>query len=145
MTSGQSREGGPGRLLAVVYAVFALAAGARSGVQLATKFDEARLAYLLSAAAAALYLVAAVVVSRPSALSWRVAVAALTVELLGVLVVGTASLVASDRFPDATVWSGYGVGYGLIPLVLPVVGLWWLLRNSPVGTDSQGRTREWRR
>ena len=32
-------------------------------------------------------------------------------------------------FPDATVWSQYGLGYGFVPLVLPVVGLWWLRRT----------------
>lgn len=131
MTARRSAHDGPARLLVVVYGVFALAAGARSAVQLATTFDEAPLAYLLSAVAAALYLIAAVVLGRPSERSWRVAVGVLVIELLGVLIVGTVSLMASDRFPDATVWSGYGVGYGLIPLVLPIVGLWWLLRNRP--------------
>jgi hypothetical protein len=27
------------------------------------------------------------------------------------------------EFPDQTVWSLYGVGYGFVPLVLPVLGL----------------------
>ena len=39
----------PGKVLVAVYGVFALAACARAGVQLATRFDEAPLAYLLSA------------------------------------------------------------------------------------------------
>ena len=43
---------GPGRVLVAVYAVFALAAGARAAVQLALQFDEAPLADLLSAFAA---------------------------------------------------------------------------------------------
>ena len=42
---------GPGRVLVAVYALFALAATARAGVQLATRFSEAPLAYLLSAVA----------------------------------------------------------------------------------------------
>jgi hypothetical protein len=40
-----------------------------------------------------------------------------------VLVVGTVSLVLRDAFPDETVWSAYGIGYGFVPLVLPVLGL----------------------
>ena len=44
----------------------------------------------------------------------------------GVLVVGTMSYLVSDWFPDKTVWSHYGQGYGFLPLVLPFLGLWWL-------------------
>ena len=32
------------------------------------------------------------------------------------------------EFPDRTVWSHYGSGYGFMPLVLPFVGLWWIHR-----------------
>ena len=51
---------GPGRVLVAVYAIFALAAGARAAVQLSTKFAEAPVAYLLSALAAVVYIVATV-------------------------------------------------------------------------------------
>ena len=61
--------------------------------------------------------------------SRRVALVAILVELVGVLVVGTLSLTDSHAFPDAAVWSGYGSGYGFVPLVLPCVGLWWLWRT----------------
>lgn len=117
---------GPGRLLVLVYGVFAVSAGARAAVQLATKFDEAPAAYLLSALAAAVYAVATVGLARSGPTARRVAVAAVTVELVGVLVVGTVSLARPDDFPDATVWSGFGAGYGFVPLVLPVLGLLWL-------------------
>ena len=40
---------GPGRVLIAIYALFALAASARAGVQIATKFDNAPVAYVLSA------------------------------------------------------------------------------------------------
>jgi hypothetical protein len=30
----------------------------------------------------------------------------------------------------ATVWSNFGLGYLLIPLALPIIGLWWLRRTS---------------
>ena len=50
-------------------------------------------------------------------------------ELVGVLVVGTLSVFDAGDFPDDTVWSWFGRGYGFIPLVLPLVGLWWLRRT----------------
>ncbi|WP_308123526.1 hypothetical protein [Modestobacter marinus] len=118
---------GPGRVLVAVYGVFALAAGARAAVQLATQFDEAPLAYLLSALAAAVYLVATVALSRSGR---RTALVACTVELVGVLVVGTLSLLDPAAFPDETVWSNYGQGYVFIPLGLPVLGLLWLRHQA---------------
>ena len=51
---------------------------------------------------------------------------ALTVELVGVLVVGAISYAAPEAFPDKTVWSHFGSGYGYVPLLLPVLGLWWI-------------------
>jgi hypothetical protein len=114
-------------VLVAVYGVFALAAGARAAVQLATRFAEAPVAYLLSALAATVYVVATVALARGGR---RVALVAITVELVGVLVVGTLSLVDRAAFPDETVWSAYGRGYLFIPLVLPVVGLLWLRRTT---------------
>jgi hypothetical protein len=118
---------GPGRVLVAVYGVFALAAGARAAVQLSTRFAEAPVAYLLSALAAVVYVVATVALARRGR---RVALVAITVELVGVLVVGTLSLVDRAAFPDETVWSAYGRGYLFIPLVLPVVGLLYLRRQA---------------
>jgi len=113
-----------------VYAVFALAATARAGVQIATRFTEAPLAYLLSAFAAVVYIVATVALARSGPLARRIAFIACSVELAGVLVVGTLSLAWPDAFPDETVWSGFGRGYGLVPLVLPILGLLWLRRSA---------------
>ena len=45
-----------------------------------------------------------------------------------VLVVGAASYLVPEAFPDKTVWSHFGQGYGYVPLVLPVLGLWWFRR-----------------
>ncbi|MFF4418905.1 hypothetical protein ACFYY8_40780 [Streptosporangium sp. NPDC001559] len=118
---------GPGRALVAVYGVFALAAGARAAVQIATRFGEAPLAYSLSAVAALVYLVLAVALARGNR---GLALVACGVELAGVLVVGTLSLADPEAFPHATVWSGYGSGYVFIPLVLPLVGLYWLLRRK---------------
>jgi hypothetical protein len=117
---------GPGRLLVLVYGIFALSATARAAVQIATKFYEAPLAYVLSALAAVVYICATVGLARSGPAARRLATVAVTVELIGVLVVGTVSLARPDDFPDATVWSGYGAGYGFVPLVLPVLGLLWL-------------------
>ena len=124
-----SGSSGAARVLVALYAVFALAAGSRAAVQLATRFDEAPLAYVLSALAAAVYLVAGVALARGEA-GRRVALVAITVELVGVLVIGTLSLADATAFPDETVWSGYGRGYLYIPLVLPVLGLTLLLRQG---------------
>ena len=114
---------GPGRVLVGVYGLFALAASARAGVQIGTQFSEAPLAYLLSALAAAVYVVATVALARSYR---RLALVCCSVELLGVLAIGTASLVDPGAFPKATVWSLYGIGYGFVPLVLPILGLLWL-------------------
>jgi cytochrome bd-type quinol oxidase subunit 2 len=121
---------GFGRVLVIVYAIFAVAATARSIVQIATRFDEAPVAYLLSALAAVIYIVATVALARGDRTSRRVAGIAISVELVGVLLVGTVSLLLPDAFPSASVWSGFGVGYGFVPLVLPLVGLWWLRRTA---------------
>jgi cytochrome bd-type quinol oxidase subunit 2 len=125
-------RGGPGRVLIAVYAVFALAATARSAVQIATKFQVAPLAYLLSAVAAVVYVVATVCFARGTRMSRLVATVSCGVELVGVLAVGTASVLYPSAFPDATVWSVYGQGYGYVPLVLPVLGLWWIRHISRV-------------
>jgi hypothetical protein len=117
---------GPGRVLVAVYGLFAVAATARSAVQLGTRFHEAPVAYLLSAFAALVYVVATVSLASGGRRAGRVAAVACAVELVGVLTVGTVSLAAPQAFPDATVWSGFGAGYGFVPLVLPPLGLLWI-------------------
>jgi cytochrome bd-type quinol oxidase subunit 2 len=125
-----ARRSGPGRILITVYAVFAVAATSRAGLQIATRFSQAPVAYLLSAFAAVVYILATVMLSRSGRLSHRIAVISCSVELVGVLAVGTFSVFDRSAFPDATVWSGYGVGYGFVPLILPVLGLLWLRRTA---------------
>jgi hypothetical protein len=129
-TRPDSTKTGPGRLLVAVYGLFALSASARAGVQIATKFSHAPVAYLLSAFAGVVYILATVTLANGSQTARRIAVVSCSVELAGVLAVGTWSLVDRATFPDATVWSGYGSGYGFVPLVLPVFGLLWLRRWS---------------
>ncbi len=122
----QSTRTGPGRLLVAVYGLFALSATARAVVQIATKFHDAPVAYLLSAFAGLVYILATVTLGNGSPTARRIAAVSCSVEFAGVLAVGTWSLLDQASFPDATVWSGYGSGYGYVPLVLPVFGLLWL-------------------
>jgi hypothetical protein len=124
----RATRSGPGRVLIAVYAIFALSATARAVVQIATKFSVAPLAYLLSALAGVVYIVATVALAGGHR---RTAWSAVGFELLGVLAVGTFSLLVTADLPDDTVWSGYGRGYGFVPLVLPFVGLWWLRHTRP--------------
>jgi hypothetical protein len=119
---------GIGRVLIAVYGILALAAIGRSAYQIATKFDEAPVAYGLSALAAIVYVLATVALIARGTAWFRVAVIAIAFELAGVLIVGTLSIIDPALFPDDTVWSQFGRGYAFIPLVLPVLGLLWLRR-----------------
>ena len=123
-----STRTGPGRLLVAVYGLFALSACARAGTQIVTEFSRAPAAYVLSAFAGIVYIVATVTLVNGGRTARRIAFASCSVELAGVLAVGTWSVLDRASFPDATVWSTYGVGYGFVPLVLPVFGLLWLRR-----------------
>ena len=134
----ESTKTGPGRLLVAVYGLFALSACARAVTQIATEFSRAPVAYVLSAIAGVVYIVATVTLVNGSRTARRIAVLSCSVELAGVLVVGTWSVLDPASFPDATVWSTYGVGYGFVPLVLPVFGLLWLRRFARRG--GSGRT-----
>jgi hypothetical protein len=136
----KSRATGIGRLLIAVYGILALAASGRSVVQIAERFHEAPLAFSLSALSAAVYILATVALIVPGPVWYRVAWFTIGFEFLGVLVVGTISVFAPallglssiDPFGrQSTVWSAYGLGYLLIPLVLPVLGMLWLYRRRP--------------
>jgi hypothetical protein len=120
---------GPGRVLIAVYAIFALSATARAGVQIASRYSEAPLPYTLSALAGVVYILATIGLAGSGPGARRLAWSAVVFELVGVLVVGTLSVFDAGDFPDDTVWSWFGRGYGFIPLVLPLVGLWWLRRT----------------
>jgi hypothetical protein len=117
---------GFGRVVVAVYAVFALSASARSLYQLATKAAEAPVAYALSALAGVVYILATFALATNRR---RLAAAAIGFELVGVLAVGLLTVLDTALFPDATVWSDFGAGYGFVPLVLPFVGLAWVLRS----------------
>ncbi|MGR2753737.1 hypothetical protein [Agromyces arachidis] len=134
------RLSGIGRVLVAVYAVLALAATGRSFVQIVQRFDEAPLAYSLSALAAVVYIVATVALLRRGRGWYRVAWGTIVFEFAGVVIVGALSVMRPDLFPADTVWSWFGRGYLFIPLVLPLLGMWWLATHPPeVGAEPAGR------
>lgn len=124
-----NRKLGAARVLIAIYGIFALSASARAIYQLLRKFDEAPLAYSLSAVAAVVYIFATISLAKDGAFWRRVAILTLGFELLGVLVVGSLSFTQPELFSHPSVWSGFGMGYGFIPLVLPILGLFWLWRS----------------
>lgn len=126
----RSTSSGIGRVLIAVYGILALAALGRSAYQVITKFDEAPVAYALSALAAVVYVIATIALVARGTVWFRIAQIAIAFELAGVLIVGTLSIIDPALFPDDTVWSQFGRGYAFIPLVLPVLGLLWLRRVS---------------
>lgn len=125
----RARRSGVGRVLIAVYAVLALAALGRSGFQLATKFNDAPFAYVLSAVAALVYVVATISLIAPRRAWARVAWVTISFELAGVLIVGFLSIFTPALFPHDTVWSVFGRGYLFLPLVMPILGLLWLRRT----------------
>ncbi|WP_430393214.1 hypothetical protein [Actinacidiphila reveromycinica] len=127
---------GPGRLLLSLYAVFTVAALSRSIVQLSTKYHEAPLAYVLSGVAGVVYAVITVALWRGGDAARRVALVSCSAELVGVVTVGVLTVVDSSAFPDATVWSDFGIGYVFLPVALPVAGLLWLRRSARQGAEA---------
>ena len=117
---------GPGTLLVWLYGVMVVGAVSRSAYQIATEFDRAPLAYSLSAVAGVVYGFITYTLVRGGETARRVALACCVAELVGVLTVGTWTLVEPSAFPDATVWSDFGMGYLFIPVILPVSAIYWL-------------------
>lgn len=126
-----ARISGVGRLLVAVYGILALAATGRSFVQIVSRYSEAPVAYSLSALAAVVYAVATVALIKSGSGWYRVAWITIGFEMVGVIVVGLLSILDPALFPHDTVWSYFGRGYLFIPLVLPILGLWWLARHRP--------------
>jgi hypothetical protein len=121
------KTSGPGRTLIAFYGVMTLAALVRSIVQIISDLGAAPLAILLSFLSGVVYLVATIALARPGRRAYRTAVVTIVFELVGVLVVGALSLALPAVFPFRyTVWWGFGIGYLLLPLALPVLGLLFL-------------------
>jgi len=121
----KTQNRGVGTLVIAIYGVFALSASVRAGYQLLRKYEEAPLAYWLSLLAAVVYIFATFALARGN---FALANKTLIFELAGVLVIGTLSLAVPSLFAHPSVWSFYGMGYGFIPLLLPMFGLWWVRR-----------------
>jgi hypothetical protein len=121
---------GVGRLLIAIYAIFAISATARASYQLIREFDQAPLAYSLSAISALVYVLATISLTKQQPKWQQIAKVTIWFELIGVLVVGALSLLLPDLFAHPSVWSGFGVGYAFIPLLLPVLGLIWLRKHN---------------
>jgi hypothetical protein len=132
------RLGGLGRVLITVYIVLAIAATFRSVYQIIAKFDEAPLAYSLSALSGVVYIVATIALIKRRGIWRTIAWAALIFELTGVLVVGLLSVIEPQLFGHPSVWSFFGSGYVFIPLVLPVLGLLWLRSSGKAERAAAG-------
>lgn len=138
MTSGEvdvSRRliSGPGTLLVWLYGVMVVGAVSRSVYQISTEFDRAPLAYSLSAVAGVVYGFITYTLVRGGETARKVALACCGAELVGVLTVGTWTLIEPSAFPDATVWSDFGMGYLFIPVLLPLSAIYWLRKGVPTG------------
>ncbi|SBT95715.1 hypothetical protein GA0115233_11619 [Streptomyces sp. DI166] len=123
---------GPGMLLVWLYGVMVVGAVSRSAYQIATDFDRAPLAYSLSAVAGLVYGFITYTLVRGGETARKAALYCCAAELAGVLVVGTWTLLDPSAFPDATVWSDYGMGYLFIPVLLPLSAVYWLRRAGSV-------------
>ncbi|EWS82677.1 hypothetical protein [Brachybacterium phenoliresistens] len=132
-----SRRRGFATLLVIVYAVFALSASARAGYQVLTGFERAPVAYAFSLLSALTYIVATVLLARRGGDS-RAALVVVVAELVGVLCVGTLTVLDPQLFPEASVWSYYGIGYAFIPLLLPVVAIAYLARRRTAARRRAG-------
>jgi hypothetical protein len=133
MSSPRRRMTGIGRVLVIVYAILALGATGRSVVQIIERFDHAPFAFTLSAVSALVYILATLALVFAGSRVWyRIAWVTISFELVGVLAIGTLSLIRPELFPEATVWSFFGIGYLFVPLVLPFCGIWWLVKHPPI-------------
>lgn len=116
-----------GRLLVAVYGIFALSATARASYQLLTEFSQAPLAYSLSAISAVVYVVATIALATGKR---ELALMTVWFELIGVILVGLLSIFLPQLFAHPSVWSEFGIGYGFVPFLLPILGLLWIYRRA---------------
>ena len=121
---------GASDVLSFFYALWAFSALGRSSWEYLFKQNVAT--YIpahLSTFVGVLYIFIIVGLRRRSPRWWWITMALLVVELAGVLIVGTIDVVWQP-FPYATVWSKYGIGYFFMPLILPFVGLAYMLKKQ---------------
>jgi hypothetical protein len=134
------RTSGAGRTLIVFYFIMTIAALARSIFEIVAHFDVAPLAYLLSLFSGVVYLIATIALITPGRTPFRIARVAITIELVGVIVVGALSVIDLSLFPfegdRSTVWAYFGLEYLLIPLALPILGLLFLRSQRAVVAEA---------
>ena len=111
-----------GSLLVSIYGILAFAAIGRSAYELMFKFSQAPIPYALSFFSALVYLVATLALVRNTNRSSKFARVAISIEMVGVIVVGILRFTAPTLFtyagkPVHTVWSYFGIGYGFVPLL----------------------------
>jgi hypothetical protein len=124
------RTSGPGRVLITIYAILAIGAVSRAVFQMFTDYSSAPVPITLSAISGVVYVVATIALVRRTGIWYRIAWITISFELIGVLTVGTLSVVDPAIFADdSSVWSYYGVGYLFIPVVLPILGMIYLRRT----------------
>lgn len=121
---------GVGRLLIAVYGIFALSATARASYQLVRKFEDAPVAYSLSLVSAITYILVTISLTKQSGRLASIAKPLVIFELIGVISVGVLSLAVPELFKHPSVWSEFGIGYGFLPLILPILALLWLGRRA---------------
>lgn len=132
---------GLGRVLILVYGIFAVAATARATVRWSAPRPRRRwpTACPRRPASSTCWPPSPWPTTGAGCAGWAGPPSASS--LVGVLTVGTLSLVRPDLFPHDTVWSRFGSGYGYVPAVLPVLGLGWLWHSSPARVAARAERR----
>lgn len=116
-----------GYIIAVSYPLLALSTGARAVYQIFVRTDLTnKFGPTLTALAAVIYVLASVGFIVRKKWAWQFSVGALTLEILGVLIVGSLSVTAPLLF-EHTSWRYFGADYGFFPVLQPIIGLVWLL------------------
>jgi hypothetical protein len=120
---------GASDVLGFFYGLWSFSALGRSSYKYLFKHPATFVPAHLSTFVGVLYIFIIVGLRKRTPRWWWITLGLLVVELAGVLVVGKIDVIWRP-FPYATVWSNYGIGYFFMPLVLPFVGLWWMLRRE---------------
>lgn len=142
MSTEPGRQG-LGAVVKAAYLIFAVAAGGRSVVQWWADPNHDRLAHALSLVAFCFYL-AGYLLARsgpPAVRARRVLFAVACLELTGVITVGSLDFL-TPGLVGSTIWSHFGAGYGLAPLLIPVAMIVWVRRGHlAVPIDGSGSAR----